>query len=729
MQLNLQEMPLYEADFFDVEKKITFVYGKNGTGKSTLVRLIKEQCQEYDVRIFRGFEDVLDENKRLNAVVLGEENSQIQREIEQLSLQLGGLHEEKQIIIQGITEPPNKEIENYWTRYIAAQKKFEEKEKAILDFCRRAASEIKNETNPQLSNTSYNIKNFQNDVAFAQILSEDEIKYYTQILKTDERIAPDVVFPIIKFEELLYEVNEILQSKVKERIIISRLDNSEKRQFAEKGSKIHRRGEVCAFCGNLIEDEVFDELESYFSVDEVKEIQIKIQACGKKIKEKKALIEQVQIDVEKFYPDFQGKVLNLVRLLDETKKTQIKFLEELEQKLIEKKGLLFERSELVETELPIDFSIIGSAYMRLKKENNQNDLKEKQKNAREKLKYHMVKQLLLKFNYDVEIEEKKEFEKKREEMYRALEKEKEKITGEHGIDKQISRLERRIIELQQQTKNEFLLAQNINAKLRHMVSFELERYESERERGHYLIKDIKTGKRRNVTDLSTGEKNIIAFLYFIEKLEEIKDEEQKDKIIVFDDPMNSNDSDMQYLIVEELQGLIERLRENEKFLMLTHNIHFYLNVKYPYKYSDKKIRFLHFRTNGEKTTFFVVKKKEQDFQTSYEALWRELIYLYENVDTPNILFNLMRRIVETYTKFNGIEKWSFWSKVRGAGKLFNVNSHSIDDLEADLCGKEKKEVLDIFCDCFYQNEALAHFKYFWPEYDTSRWEEESVKGD
>ena len=52
-------------------------------------------------------------------------------------------------------------------------------------------------------------------------------------------------------------------------------------------------------------------------------------------------------------------------------------------------------------------------------------------------------------------------------------------------------------------------------------------------------------------------------------------------------------------------------------------------------------------------------------------------------------------------------------------KLFNVNSHSLDDLEADLCGKEKIDIANIFCECFYLNGAIDHFHGLWKDYDIS----------
>lgn len=71
-----------ENNKLEIKKNINFIFGKNGTGKSTLTRLIKEQkSDEYDVRIFDGFEGVVGKDNKLNAVVLGEKNNEIDNKI------------------------------------------------------------------------------------------------------------------------------------------------------------------------------------------------------------------------------------------------------------------------------------------------------------------------------------------------------------------------------------------------------------------------------------------------------------------------------------------------------------------------------------------------------------------------------------------------------------------------------------------------------------------------
>lgn len=176
--------------------------------------------------------------------------------------------------------------------------------------------------------------------------------------------------------------------------------------------------------------------------------------------------------------------------------------------------------------------------------------------------------------------------------------------------------------------------------------------------------------------------------------------------------MNSNDDTVQYLIIEELQKLKDKkIKENEIIIILTHNVHFYLNIKFGCSYTNNN--FYHLVIDGKNTILNKIHKKEDDFDTSYSALWKELKILYEkDTISENMLLNPIRRIIETYTKFNGISQNKLFQNVIGARKLFNVNSHSIDDLETDLNGRTKKEIIDLLKECFQKNNAIDHYNQF-----------------
>ena len=55
----------------------------------------------------------------------------------------------------------------------------------------------------------------------------------------------------------------------------------------------------------------------------------------------------------------------------------------------------------------------------------------------------------------------------------------------------------------------------------------------------------------------------------------------------------------------------------------------------------------------------------------------------------------------------------FYGENISAKKLFDVNQHSIDDLEADQNGKTKEEIKDILHELFKANNAENHFNAHW----------------
>ncbi|SFO03714.1 Wobble nucleotide-excising tRNase [Pseudobutyrivibrio sp. UC1225] len=720
MNIDLSNVEIFDADKLELDKKITFIYGKNGTGKSTLTNEIKKKLSsEYEVSIFQGFTNIIDENRRLNAVVLGTENASINKEIAAKKIEIDALNGKIDSIWSTLQQPDD-ENTNYWSRRKDAQDTYAKKEKQIEDFYTRAASEIKKMRNPQIVDGSYNKKLFQRDIPEAKMLDREQIDELVATIKSEDKVAPIIEFPDVDCTKLYQEVEKILSKRVTEKIKIERLENNpDKREFAKLGLKIHSHDDVCAFCGNPIKNDTFDELERYFSVSEVKSFQNEIADKLKEIETLSRSVAGLQIDITRFYPSFHNRLKDIKQELEDRKKEIIPFLTALYNHLTEKQKYLFESIELKSLSIPIGLENVKFNYDDVLKNNNENDLLEKKKEASEKLRKHYVKMALDNFEYDVAYAELNIAKADKEKYEREFFDEEQKIEGYGGLKEQINRIQNDLLELYSQTKNETLLAETINKKLSHMISFELVHVDDEESKGFYRVKDTSTGREREITELSTGEKNIIAFLYFIGKLDEIKETNlDKPRVIVFDDPMNSNDDGMQYVIIEELQNLMNNLRKTDSFVLLTHNKHFYLNVTYNHKYD--KDRYYRFVFNGSKTIFTRIENVNDDFKTSYESLWCDLkqLFMLDEV-SPDLLLNPIRRIIETYTKFNGISKIAFCKKVDGAYKLFNVNSHSIDDVEAELNGKNKKEIIQMLFDCFERNGEENHFKKHWGDVEAS----------
>lgn len=51
IKLDLTKTRIFGQDELIIDKKLTFIFGKNGTGKSTLTSLFKSQMKESQVKI------------------------------------------------------------------------------------------------------------------------------------------------------------------------------------------------------------------------------------------------------------------------------------------------------------------------------------------------------------------------------------------------------------------------------------------------------------------------------------------------------------------------------------------------------------------------------------------------------------------------------------------------------------------------------------------------------
>lgn len=520
MEIDLQNEELFEDNEIEFGKQINFVFGKNGVGKSTITRLIVDQCKSYDVRLFQGFEGVIDENKLLNAVVLGQENIEINKKITEKEKEKEKKKQEKEEILKKITDQ-GYNTKNLWTDLEEAKKIYNGKVQEIRKFLTDSAAKIKKATSPQISIPNYDYRNFENEIKEAKLLQDVEIESNKEILKSEIKEAKVIRFPKTDLNNYLEEANEIMETRIEEEILITRLSTSAKKKFAEIGLECHKIGDVCSFCGNDINERAFSELETYFSASKVKNTNDLIDVTILKIGETLEKVKYNRDFKEDFYPEYQDKAsdlqLDYTKLLNEWKE----YLESLMKALEEKKKNIFGISENIKLEVPTNFENIQNRYDELSGDNNNSDLSDMQGQAKDELRYHYIKKLLEEFEYTMKKKELLDAEGIMKKYENNIRNENDKITSREGIDFQIKSIKEEIGDLKFQTKDEKKLAEIINEKLKFFVTFKLEHANNDSGEGHYYVVNLRTNEKREITKLSTGEKNIIAFIYFIEKLNEV----------------------------------------------------------------------------------------------------------------------------------------------------------------------------------------------------------------
>ena len=169
-------------------------------------------------------------------------------------------------------------------------------------------------------------------------------------------------------------------------------------------------------------------------------------------------------------------------------------------------------------------------------------------------------------------------------------------------------------------------------------------------------------------NLSEGERNFIAFLYFYHQVRgSMTSEELKEKIVVIDDPVSSMDSTALFLVSAIVREMINVCRNNTEYLnpkvpgdyikqlfILTHNVYFHREVTYKQVGYYNCTSFYVIRKNDNISTVKLCTRQSKEVpsenenynpvQNSYAALWDEL----RDIQSTIPALNVMRRILEYY---------------------------------------------------------------------------------
>jgi wobble nucleotide-excising tRNase len=193
--------------------------------------------------------------------------------------------------------------------------------------------------------------------------------------------------------------------------------------------------------------------------------------------------------------------------------------------------------------------------------------------------------------------------------------------------------------------------------------------------------------------LSEGERTFVSFLYFYHLLKGSTSESgtTTNRIVVFDDPVSSLDSDVVFIVSSLIRALFDEVRAEKGYIkqifVLTHNIHFHKEVTFnPKRVADQKLKDETFWTIRKTGLHSVLEGHEKNpVKTSYELLWTEV---RKPVPASHTIQNTLRRILESYFKiFGGVDPKEICDKFEGNDKLIcnslfswvNCGSHGIDD--------------------------------------------------
>jgi len=692
-------------------KRKNYIYGKNGTGKSTIARAIKKQYNtSHHVFLFSGFEELVGEDTQLDAISLGKENAENQAKINQLNSEIESLTKQA-------TSPDSPIVIEFNRNSV----RYNEQQNEIESFYTTSARTIGNLREPVLVHSrQYNKRNFKNDIPDASKLDQEAIQQLVKKASAKQiNVKNPLTFPVLNSRGFENATQSILATPLSPSTTIKELaDDPQKKEFAQTGMHIHEKGDRCAFCGNIISPDRWKELDSFFSKS-VSDFETRIDNALTQVKGQLNLINSTpSLSTNDFFDHLQDRVSELNDKIADCKNDNIIFLNSLTQELISKKNHEFTVLKLEDIPLPTDFSKIQELYNQLYEDNKSfhTNLDDERERALKKLRLDKVSRLMSKFNYESHNNKLEVF---KETLHHSQE-------GIQKLESTLSAKKAELANLIADSKSEHLAVEKMNQCLDDLgnQSFNLTYVPNKSgQKGLYTVSD-KDGNTRGISHLSTGEKNLVAFLYFMNSLNSVDVDTMKDSVVIFDDPINSNDDSIQYLII----ALIKALHKQEncpQLFVFTHNNNFYSQVTPPnHHYRSNSVGYFHLTKADSKTHIQMITNENEDLSSLYDELWKELHFAYDHNKTI-FMWNIMRRILETYNRFvyansslaqladkqlSGSEGSVF---ILGLTKGLNENSHLGDEMDIDIGSFSRKNLLTNFEKVFQKLDTDEHFKAHW----------------
>jgi len=693
--------------------KVNYIYGGNGTGKTTISKVIANKVVYPDCVVEIADEtvdkcvynrDFVKEHFSQSSSVkgiftLGKDTKDAQEFIEKKKAELDQLTQNikgNQERIKKLEGDIQTETDIFEKQTWVVKKKYEEPFREAYAGYMASLKAFSKKCLDEKRNTS-GLIDFETLVERKSVLFDKSSVRYDQV----SNIPTSTIENLEKINVLSTPVIGKEDAQIGE--LINKLQNSD---WVNNGRKYLVDSDLkCPFCQQPITDDIKQNIEDFF--DESYEKQ-----CN--------LIKQFKIDYESCITSIMATIENLrqkeIKIIDLTiLDEKIEILEErnklnlmkIERKLISPSNV--EELEIM-SDVLAEINVVIANFQEKIKKNNQllDNIEVEKSNWKNEIWRFVVEELktaiahyekkisgynkgitsIRKINTDKDIELKK-------------------------IDQEIKAKEAEMTSTEH-TKNE------INSILKKFGfgGFTIDDAEA---RGSYKI--VRPDGCCVEETLSEGEYTFITFLYFYQMIKGSIDPTgiTRDKIIVIDDPISSLDSNILFIVSHLVKDIVNDCNNNKHGLkqvfVLTHNIYFHKEVT--------------FRGNRENLKqhekFWLVKKinevssielhTENPIQTTYEMLWRELDNL-QGVNKATI-FNTLRRILEYYFNIiGGLDYEKCIHSFDGEEKLvcralvswINDGSHFInDDMMMYVEPESIEKYLNVFKLIFDNMGHLNHY--------------------
>lgn len=650
-----------ETQAMDKLKKLNFVFGSNGSGKTTISRVLRsperypnctvewENGSAFPCKVYNSdfvAENFEDDSDMPGIFTLGKEELETKERIRELENQIRELDSErtkKLNTLKGTDGKGGKEAE------LAA---FEKKYTDI--FWTRKQRYDSSSLRDGMEGFLNSKTNFQKQLLQQaasnkeQLFSREELSNRAEVAFGEKpMLLPEIPLPsFTKFLEL--SSSPILEKKIvgKEDIdvsaLIKKLNNSD---WVKAGmTYLDRSDSICPFCQGKIQDNLKEKLNQYFD-----------ETYLANIKEVNDIISQYDISSSQLLNQLDSILQQNADFMDvETFKASLQLLENVidnnKQLLQSKKANPSMPVELLEYgNLPEELvDLVGELNCKIQEHNIMVSQLGKEQ--------ALLKKQIWRFIVNDASSDIAAYRKGKKKLGDEISSLKEEI---REILVQKSRLETDIKNLQATLTSVIPTKDLINEWLEEFgfTGFRLKIGSDEHSYG--LVRNDGTPVNKT---LSEGEKNFVTFLYFYALLKGSQDDSgmTSEQVVVIDDPVSSMDSEVLFVVSTLVRDLYESLCDGSsnirQLFVLSHNLYFYKEVTF-FESLPKKVKpeMNYWTIRKYKGISKITWKKDNPIQSTYEILWQDVKYASEHPDevSSNSLQNTMRRILEHYYKYYG----------------------------------------------------------------------------
>lgn len=732
-QISLKKVATFDengASFKDLNS-INFIYGANGSGKTTTSSFLKNLAENGIEDKFANSKIAWYNNESLKIEVYNKQfkeeqlrNSQV-KGIFTLGKKTNENLEKIEIKKESINKENEKKIKNEASLQVLTQKK-EKEEKDFTDSCWEKLYK-KNEEDFKETLEGFKrkekfkekiLKEFENDKHNqSKIVILEELKEKIGIVFSENQteLVP-LECNLTDFDSIenhsIWEQEVVGSGGVAIADLIKKLSNED---WVACGREYIKDNSICPFCQKeTITEEFKKQLESYFDTSYQESIETIKEKMEYYASRTAGALERLDEIVETEQKNQQTKLnTESFKRIVGTLNSKINGNQ---QKMHDKSKEMSRSFELESTKNEIKEirDLIDTANQQIA---NHNEIIKDTKNQKKNCVEQTWKFLVNEFKSDIQ-----EYNKK----YCGLEK------GINNLDKEISKnqekikkLENEIRELEKNMVSIKPIVNEINTLLKGygFTNFGLACTEDEK---FYRIQredDQLVGET-----LSEGEVTFITFLYYYHLTKgSLKENDiSKNKVLVIDDPISSLDSNILFIVSVLVKDLMKEAMEEKtnikQIIILTHNTYFYkeITLEYDLKCYQGKYSFWIIRKDNNVSK--IKDYKENPIKNSYELLWQEVKQAKENNASWVSLQNVMRRIIEYYFRILGgfkhndslSECFENIEEQRVCNSFiswFNDGSHGIsDDLFVQSQDTSIETYLKVFEKIFKETGHEAHYK-------------------